>query len=377
MTPPAASRRFNWHTIVIVLLTVGLLWLFLRGINFREVLDAMKGARWSLVAGAVLVTLQTYVLRTWRWQALLQPLGGAAFRPAFRTTVIGFASSFLVSSRLGELDKSIEEAAMDLGANRVKVFFLITLPILPGGLTSAQLRRITHRHARHRTCSTPLRHLTVDKLTKPDGYYLTMVVLPNRNRLTERREATRREILDTAWEIARSDGLAALTLRAVAERIGMRSPSLYSHFDSKNAIYDAMFAEGWADLRSLTDRTLRRTSAPRRMLLQLAELFFDFATDDLARYQLMNQRTIPDFQPSEQGYAESLAAYDGMRSWLRDAGVTHATDLDLWTAVLGGFVDQQLANDPGGDRWRRQLVRLVDMYCTEVGVPGPQLRRTR
>jgi len=204
-----------------------------------------------------------------------------------------------------------------------------------------------------------------------------MVALPNRDRLAERREATRREILETAWEIARSDGLAALTLRAVAERIGMRSPSLYSHFDSKNAIYDAMFAEGWADLRSLTDRSLRRASAPRRMLLQLAELFFDFATDDLARYQLMNQRTIPDFQPSEQGYAESLAAYDGMRSWLRDAGVTHATDLDLWTALLGGFVDQQLANDPAGDRWRRQLVRLVDMYCTEVGVPGPQLRRTR
>ena len=204
-----------------------------------------------------------------------------------------------------------------------------------------------------------------------------MVALPNRDRLAERREATRREILDAAWEIARSDGLAALTLRAVAERVGMRSPSLYSHFDSKNAIYDAMFAEGWVALRSLAERDLRRTAAPRRTLLRLAELFFDFATDDLARYQLMNQRTIPDFQPSEQGYAESLAAYHGMRNLLRDAGVTHAADLDLWTALLAGLVDQQLANDPGGDRWRRQLVRVVDMYCDEVGVPGPQLRRTR
>ena len=204
-----------------------------------------------------------------------------------------------------------------------------------------------------------------------------MVALPNRDRLAERREATRREILDAAWEIARTDGLAALTLRAVAERIGMRSPSLYSHFDSKNAIYDAMFAEGWVALRSLAERDLRRTAAPRRMLLRLAELFFDFATDDLARYQVMNQRTIPDFHPSEQGYAESLAAYHGMRNLLRDAGVTHAADLDLWTALLAGLVDQQLANDPGGDRWRRQLVRVIDMYCDEVGVPGPQLQRTR
>src|SRR5215475_12889177 len=78
-------------------------------------------------------------------------------------------------------------------------------------------------------------------------YFLTMVALPNRDRKTERREATRREILDTAWEIARRDSLAAVTLREVAERIGMRSPSLYTHFDSKNAIYDAMFAQAWTD----------------------------------------------------------------------------------------------------------------------------------
>ena len=204
-----------------------------------------------------------------------------------------------------------------------------------------------------------------------------MVALPNRDRLAERREATRREILDAAWEIARQDGLAALTLRAVADRIGMRAPSLYSHFDSKNAIYDAMFGEAWAALASEFDGLRSRPSAPRRALLRHTETFFDFAAADLARYQLMNQRTIPDFQPSDAAYAESLATYDRMRQWLRGVGVADAADLDLWTAVIGGFVDQQLANDPGGDRWRRQLPRVVDMYCDEVGVPGPRLRRTR
>jgi AcrR family transcriptional regulator len=157
----------------------------------------------------------------------------------------------------------------------------------------------------------------------------------------------------------------------------MRSPSLYSHFDSKNAIYDAMFAEAWIELRTEFDFTRPRNAAARRSLLREAETFFDFATADLARYQLMNQRTIPDFVPSEQGYAESLAAYERMRTSLRDVGVRDPADLDLWTALLAGFVDQQLANDPGGDRWRRQLPRVVDMYCDEVGVPGARLRRIR
>jgi AcrR family transcriptional regulator len=202
-----------------------------------------------------------------------------------------------------------------------------------------------------------------------------MSALPNRDRRAERREATRREILDAAWQIARQEGLSAVTLREVAGRIGMRSPSLYSHFDSKNAIYDAMFAQAWVDLSDVFD-AVPLPAAGREVLLFMAETFFDFAVADLARYQLMNQRTIPGFRPSEEAYAASIAVYGRMRVLLAECGVRAQADLDLWTAIVGGFVDQQLANDPGGSRWRGQLLRLVDMYCDEVGMPGPRLRGT-
>jgi AcrR family transcriptional regulator len=201
-----------------------------------------------------------------------------------------------------------------------------------------------------------------------------MSAFPNRDRRAERREATRREILDAAWEIARQEGLSAVTLREVAGRVGMRSPSLYSHFDSKNAIYDAMFAQAWGELCDVFD-AMPQPAAHRRAMLAQAEMFFDFAAADLARHQLMNQRTIPGFRPSDEAYAVSIAAYERMQRMLRRCGVRAQEDLDLWTAIVGGFVDQQLANDPGGSRWRRQLPRLVDMYCDEVGMPGPQLRR--
>ena len=203
-----------------------------------------------------------------------------------------------------------------------------------------------------------------------------MSALPNRDRRAERREATRREILDAAWEIARQEGLSAVTLREVAGRIGMRSPSLYSHFDSKNAIYDAMFAQAWGELCDVFDAMPPLPATDRRAMLAGAEMFFDFAVADLARYQLMNQRTIPGFRPSEEAYAASIAVYERMRVLLAGCGVRAQADLDLCTAIIGGFVDQQLANDPGGSRWRGQLPRLVDMYCDEVGVPGPRLRGT-
>lgn len=49
----------------------------------------------------------------------------------------------VVSARLRELDKSIEEAAMDLGANPLKVFFIITLPMIAPALVSGWLLAFT------------------------------------------------------------------------------------------------------------------------------------------------------------------------------------------------------------------------------------------
>jgi len=59
---------------------------------------------------------------------------------------VTFCVSFVtvvVSSRLSEVDKSIEEAAMDLGANRAKVFFLITLPMIAPALVAGWLLAFT------------------------------------------------------------------------------------------------------------------------------------------------------------------------------------------------------------------------------------------
>lgn len=203
-----------------------------------------------------------------------------------------------------------------------------------------------------------------------------MTALPNRDRRAERREATRREIIDAAWLIARRDGISAITLREVGELVGMRAPSLYSHFESKNAIYDAMFAESWRGVLEVFD-AVTFPDDPRAALLLEAEVFFDYATEDLARHHIMNQRVLHDFQPSEEAFAAAVEAYDRMREAMRDWGVKRAADLDLWTALLAGAINQQHANDPGGKRWRRQLPRLVEMFCNEVDIPGPSPRRAR
>jgi uncharacterized protein (TIRG00374 family) len=89
--------------LFVAVLTAALLWLFFRDLDVREVWVAIKRAHPGLIALAVAIMMLTYVLRAWRWQMLLAPIGQARFRTAFRTTVIGFTATFLLPARVGEV----------------------------------------------------------------------------------------------------------------------------------------------------------------------------------------------------------------------------------------------------------------------------------
>ena len=59
---------------------------------------------------------------------------------------VTFSTAFvtvILSSRLKEIDRSLEEAGMDLGASPLKVFFLITIPIITPALLAAWLLAFT------------------------------------------------------------------------------------------------------------------------------------------------------------------------------------------------------------------------------------------
>jgi AcrR family transcriptional regulator len=204
---------------------------------------------------------------------------------------------------------------------------------------------------------------------------LIMLDSPIRDRKTERREATRTEILQAAWDVAREEGLAQLTLRDVATRIGLRAPSLYSYFSSKNAIYDAMFQQAWSDYLAVfaaAESALPRSS--RAGLKMLAHTFFEYAVADLARHQLMNQRTIPGFVPTPQAYAPAVEVLERGRVRALGFGVKETAHFDLFVALIGGLVDAQQANDPGGDRWARLLDEAVDMFADHLSLPGSRRR---
>jgi AcrR family transcriptional regulator len=186
-----------------------------------------------------------------------------------------------------------------------------------------------------------------------------------------RRRSARDAIVDAAWELVRDQGLAGLSLRELAKRAGITTPTVYAYFDSKNAIYDAMFGRAATEF---ADRMSEPYDCqdPRTILAAGVRRFVEFCTSDTARYQLLFQRTIPGFEPTTQSFRPAVRALDGARERLALNGVTDARHLDMWTALTTGLVDQQISNDPVGDRWARLIDDFVSMFLAYCQMDGCQ-----
>ncbi len=93
----------RFRTISVSLLAIALLAWFLHGANLAEVAGQIRRARMDLIALSLVFLAVTYLARTVRWQYLLEPIGPARFRTAFRSTIIGFAALGLLPARVGDV----------------------------------------------------------------------------------------------------------------------------------------------------------------------------------------------------------------------------------------------------------------------------------
>jgi AcrR family transcriptional regulator len=204
------------------------------------------------------------------------------------------------------------------------------------------------------------------------------VTTPAPDRRQERRGVKSAVILNAAWTLARRDGLAAISLRDLADAVGLRQPSLYVYFDSKLDLYDAMFADGWRQFLDYVRHDY--PSDPREALARFVAGCVQFSSDDVVRHQLLLQRTIPGFEPSPESFAVAMEFYEFGSGLIGRAGVHNSADVDLFTAIVNGLAHQQVANDSGGTRWVRLADRTVEMFLADVQrraktVDPPRTRR--
>src|SRR5215469_16680888 len=201
---------------------------------------------------------------------------------------------------------------------------------------------------------------------------------------------TREEILEAALAVMTEHGVAALNLTEVARRVGLRQPSLYQYFDSRTAVYDALFERGWRAAYEILAAAINRHGGGwAAVRLAMRETLRAAAAQPVLAQLLVN-RVVPGFVPSERAYAPSLRALDLVRTAMAAAAeraelhpaAASEDAIALLLAVVAGIGSQHAANEPGVGFAESRLIALLDpaldMYAAYFspdrpppGRPGP------
>jgi uncharacterized protein (TIRG00374 family) len=95
--------RTHVRTIVVLAIAVALIAVFLRNVDLGRVAGDIARARPEWLALSIATMFLNLVIRSLRWQYLLEPLGSTSFRSAFRATAVGFAATAILPARAGEV----------------------------------------------------------------------------------------------------------------------------------------------------------------------------------------------------------------------------------------------------------------------------------
>jgi AcrR family transcriptional regulator len=98
-----------------------------------------------------------------------------------------------------------------------------------------------------------------------------------------------REIVVAARAILEEDGLDALTMRRIAERLGIRAPSLYKHFPDKQALEAAIISAAFEEQAGVFERAVEEGDDP---LAALGAAYRRFALAHPHLYRLMTDREL-------------------------------------------------------------------------------------
>jgi AcrR family transcriptional regulator len=182
------------------------------------------------------------------------------------------------------------------------------------------------------------------------------------------------EILQVSLDHMAEEGVAGLSLAEVARRIGVKPPSLYKHVDSKQAVYDALFAAGTRQHWAAVEAAVEGLEPGLEQLAAGFEASVRWSIEHPVLTQLLYWRTVPGFEPSPASFALSIAMLDRSRDVLQaavDRGQLEAraaTDagVALFTCLISGVITQQLANEPDASfddgRFTRHTREAVELF---------------
>jgi AcrR family transcriptional regulator len=99
-----------------------------------------------------------------------------------------------------------------------------------------------------------------------------------------------REIVDAARELLEEEGPDGLSMRRIADRIGIRAPSIYKHLPDKQALEAALMSATFEELADEFEAAIAGADDP---IAAIARAYRDYATRHPHLYRLTTERPLP------------------------------------------------------------------------------------
>ncbi len=119
-------------------------------------------------------------------------------------------------------------------------------------------------------------------------------------------ETKKEQILRVAEKVFSEQGFKGATMKEIAQKVGIKTPGLYYHFESKEDIFDSLILDRYQELGAKILEPIREAQGLREKLRMLVVLLVDFwaehprmplivAQETMAQSDLIYKELIPNF----------------------------------------------------------------------------------
>lgn len=111
--------------------------------------------------------------------------------------------------------------------------------------------------------------------------------MASKDRIARLKEETRINILKAAFDIVKTEGWQALSMRKIADAIEYTAPIIYEYFANKEAIILELTRQGYLKLAKKLQEAKDKHTSPAKQLEEMWLTYWNFAFANKELYQIM------------------------------------------------------------------------------------------
>lgn len=185
---------------------------------------------------------------------------------------------------------------------------------------------------------------------------------------------TKSNILAAASALFLAGGTGALSVRAIARKAGVSTIGIYSYFQGKQGILDALYIEGFQSVSRALDVDTDNLS-PRQAVLAASRNYLDNAERLEAHYSLIFGKLDGSYEPSPEAQAAGIEAFSGLTELVgrllpqgADKSQKQDAAIRVWS-LIHGFVslrNHAVAQLVDMSDWKERTMKTAEMLVDDI-----------